>query len=96
MGKLSGAMGTFAHQGPEVEAYVCAKLGLTPDPVSNQIVQRDRHAAYASALALLAANFFVPFGLFSTTAPDLRSARYLFFLMTISSSCGIRCFCAKP
>jgi len=56
VGKLSGAMGTFAHQGPEVEAYVCAKLGLTPDPVSNQIVQRDRHAAYASALALLAAS----------------------------------------
>ena len=56
VGKLSGAMGTFAHQGPEVEEYVCAKLGLTPDPVSNQIVQRDRHAAYASALALLAAS----------------------------------------
>src|SRR5574342_652882 len=56
VGKLSGAMGTFAHQGPEVEAYVCAKLGLAPDPVSNQIVQRDRHAAYASALALLAAS----------------------------------------
>src|SRR6266513_10865 len=56
VGTLSGAMGTFAHQGPEVEAYVCAKLGLTPDPVSNQIVQRDRHAAYATALALLAAS----------------------------------------
>jgi len=56
VGKLSGAMGTFAHQGPEVEEYVCAKLGLTPDPVSNQIVQRDRHASYASALALLAAS----------------------------------------
>lgn len=57
VGKLSGAMGTFAHQGPEVEEYVCAKLGLKPDPVSNQIVQRDRHAAYVSALALLAASF---------------------------------------
>lgn len=56
VGKLSGAMGTFAHQGPEVEEYVCAKLGLTPDPVSSQIVQRDRHASYASALALLAAS----------------------------------------
>ncbi|HEY5626713.1 MAG TPA: adenylosuccinate lyase [Nitrospira sp.] len=55
VGKLSGAMGTFAHQGPEVEEYVCGKLGLTPDPVSNQVVQRDRHAAYATALALLAA-----------------------------------------
>jgi adenylosuccinate lyase len=54
VGKLSGAMGTFAHLGPEVEAYVCQKLGLQPDPVSNQVVQRDRHAAYLSALALLA------------------------------------------
>jgi len=56
VGKLSGAMGTFAHQGPEVEAYVCARLGLKPDPVSNQVVQRDRHAAYLTALALLAAS----------------------------------------
>jgi adenylosuccinate lyase len=56
VGKLSGAMGTFAHQGPDIEAYVCSKLGLTCDPVSNQIVQRDRHAAYAAALALLAAS----------------------------------------
>ena len=56
VGKLSGAMGTFAHQGPEVEEYVCKKLGLQADPVSSQIVQRDRHAAYASALALLAAS----------------------------------------
>ena len=55
VGKLSGAMGTFAHQGPDIEEYVCMKLGLTVDPVSNQVVQRDRHAAYASALALLAA-----------------------------------------
>ena len=55
VGKLSGAMGTFAHQGPDVEEYVCSKLGLTCDPVSNQVVQRDRHAAYATALALLAA-----------------------------------------
>jgi adenylosuccinate lyase len=55
VGKLSGAMGTFAHQAPDVEAFVCRKLGLSPDPVSNQIVQRDRHAAYVTALALLAA-----------------------------------------
>jgi adenylosuccinate lyase len=54
VGKLSGAMGTFAHLGPEVEEFVCQRLGLTPDPVSNQVVQRDRHAAYLSALALLA------------------------------------------
>ena len=55
VGKLSGAMGTFAHQGPDIEAYVCQQLGLTVDPVSSQIVQRDRHAAYVTALALLAA-----------------------------------------
>jgi adenylosuccinate lyase len=55
VGKLSGAMGTFAHQGPDIEEYVCSKLGLTFDPVSSQVVQRDRHAAYAAALALLAA-----------------------------------------
>ena len=52
VGKLSGAMGTFAHQGPEIEEYVCEKLGLKADPVSNQVVQRDRHASYATALAL--------------------------------------------
>lgn len=56
VGKLSGAMGTFAHLGPGVEAYVCGRLGLKPDPVSSQIVQRDRHAAFVSALALLAAS----------------------------------------
>lgn len=56
VGKLSGAMGTFAHQGPKIEEYVCAKLGLKADPVSNQVVQRDRHASYATALALLAAS----------------------------------------
>jgi adenylosuccinate lyase len=56
IGKLSGAMGTFAHQGPAIEEYVCTKLGLKADPVSNQVVQRDRHASYATALALLAAS----------------------------------------
>src|SRR5436309_9392424 len=56
VGKLSGAMGTFAHLGPDVEASVCKRLGLKPDPISSQIVQRDRHAAYVSALALLAAS----------------------------------------
>ena len=52
VGKLSGAMGTFAHLGPEVEEYVCVKLGLKPDPVSSQIVQRDRHAAYTLRVGL--------------------------------------------
>src|SRR5699024_4445826 len=53
-GKLSGAVGTYANIDPFVEEYVCAKLGLTPAPVSTQTLQRDRHAAYVSALALIA------------------------------------------
>ncbi|HIE64268.1 MAG: adenylosuccinate lyase [Nitrospira sp.] len=55
-GKISGAMGTYAHLSPSVEDYVCGKLGLKPEPVSNQIVQRDRHAQYLQALALIAAS----------------------------------------
>ncbi len=53
-GKLSGAVGTFAHIEPEVEAYVCEKMGLKPAPVSNQVIQRDRYAEYMAALAVLA------------------------------------------
>jgi adenylosuccinate lyase len=53
-GKLSGSVGNYAHVPPELEADVLAKLNLKPEPVSNQIVQRDRHAAALSALALLA------------------------------------------
>ena len=56
VGKISGAMGTFAHLPPRIEGIVCKKLGLKPAPVSNQVVQRDRHAAYLMALALLAAS----------------------------------------
>src|SRR5215472_1018186 len=56
VGKISGAVGTFAHVGPDVEEEVCRLLGLEPAPVSNQIVQRDRHAEYASALAIVAAS----------------------------------------
>ncbi len=52
-GKLSGAVGTFANVPPTIEARVCERLGLRPDPVSTQIVQRDRHAAYFSALGIL-------------------------------------------
>jgi adenylosuccinate lyase len=55
-GKLSGAMGTFAHLTPDIEAYVCKKLGLKPAPASSQIIQRDRHAAYLTSLALLASS----------------------------------------
>ncbi|GGP08065.1 adenylosuccinate lyase [Oceanobacillus neutriphilus] len=53
-GKLSGAVGTYANIDPYVEQYVCAKLGTTPAPVSTQTLQRDRHAAYLSTLALIA------------------------------------------
>ncbi|MFB4168602.1 adenylosuccinate lyase [Virgibacillus sp. JSM 102003] len=53
-GKLSGAVGTYANIDPFVEQYVCEKLGLTPAPVSTQTLQRDRHAAYVSALTLAA------------------------------------------
>jgi len=53
-GKLSGAVGTFANVPPEVEAHVCRELGLKPAPASTQIVQRDRHAAFFAALAVLA------------------------------------------
>src|SRR5690625_4791251 len=53
-GKLSGAVGTYANIDPSVEAYVCRELGLSPAPLSTQTLQRDRHAAYMSVLALIA------------------------------------------
>jgi adenylosuccinate lyase len=55
VGKISGAVGTFAHIGPEAEERICARLGLVPAPVTSQVIQRDRHAAYTSALALVTA-----------------------------------------
>jgi adenylosuccinate lyase len=54
VGKLSGAVGTFSHVSPEVERYVCQQLGLEPAPISSQILQRDRHAEYATVLAIVA------------------------------------------
>jgi len=53
VGKISGAVGTFANVDPAVERRVCAALGLTPAPISTQIVQRDVHAAYVTTLALV-------------------------------------------
>ncbi len=53
-GKLSGAVGTFSNISPEIEAEVCSRLGLKPDPVSTQVIQRDRHAEFMSALAITA------------------------------------------
>jgi adenylosuccinate lyase len=55
VGKIAGAVGTYAHLSPEIEAEALAKLGLSPETVSTQVVARDRHAAFFSALALLAA-----------------------------------------
>ena len=52
-GKLSGAVGTFANTSPKIEALVCKKLGLRPEEISTQIIQRDRHAQYFSSLAIL-------------------------------------------
>jgi adenylosuccinate lyase len=56
VGKISGAVGTFAHLDPSIEARVCEQLGLQPAPVSSQVIQRDRHAELMMALAITAAS----------------------------------------
>jgi adenylosuccinate lyase len=53
VGKLSGAVGTFGHLKPEHEERICARLGLKPAPVATQVIQRDRHAAYITTLAII-------------------------------------------
>ena len=53
-GQISGAVGTFEHLSPKVEEYVCEKLGLKPDPVTTQVIQRDRHAEYMATLGVIA------------------------------------------
>jgi len=53
VGKISGAVGTYATVPPQVEKIACAKLGLSPAPISNQIIQRDRHAQFMTTLAIL-------------------------------------------
>lgn len=55
VGKISGSVGTFANVDPSVEEYVCKKLGLKPAGVSSQVLQRDRHAQYLSAIAIVGA-----------------------------------------
>jgi adenylosuccinate lyase len=55
VGKISGAVGTYANVDPQVEAIACQKLGLVPDTASTQVISRDRHANYLQGLALLAA-----------------------------------------
>ena len=54
VGKMSGAVGTFANIPPEIESYVCKHLGIDTAPVSTQTLQRDRHAYYIATLALIA------------------------------------------
>jgi len=56
VGKLSGAVGTFAHLPPSIEADVCQRLGLEPAPVSSQVIQRDRHAELLAMLAITGAS----------------------------------------
>jgi len=55
VGKISGAVGTFGHIGPEAEEKICARLDLKPAPIASQVIARDRHAAWISSLALIAA-----------------------------------------
>lgn len=55
VGQISGAVGTYSNIDPRVEEITCKKLGLNPAPVSSQVIQRDRHAEYMSALAIVAA-----------------------------------------
>jgi adenylosuccinate lyase len=56
VGKISGAVGTYATVPPQVEKIACARLGLTPAPISSQIVQRDRHAQFLTTLAIIASS----------------------------------------
>ncbi len=55
VGQISGAVGTFDHLSPDVEKYVCEKMGLKPAPVSTQVIQRDRHAHFLTTLAIIGA-----------------------------------------
>ena len=55
VGKVSGAVGTFGHIGPEAEEKICARLGLKPAAISSQVIARDRHASWVCSLALIAA-----------------------------------------
>ncbi len=56
VGKISGAVGTYATVPPDIEEKACAKLGLQPAPISNQIIQRDRHAQFVTTLAVVASS----------------------------------------
>jgi adenylosuccinate lyase len=66
VGKISGAVGTFAHTGPEIETEVCEALGLQPAPVSTQVIQRDRYAEYVTTLVVVGSSL-------DKFATDIRS-----------------------
>ena len=55
VGQISGAVGTFEHLSPKIEEYVCEKMGLTPAPVTTQVIQRDRHAEFLTTLSIIGA-----------------------------------------
>lgn len=65
VGKLSGAVGTFAHNGPDTEAFVCKRLGLKPEPLATQVIPRDRHAHFMTTLAVIG-------GMLERIATELR------------------------
>jgi adenylosuccinate lyase len=56
VGKISGAVGTCTHLGPEIEQKICQRLGLRTAPITSQVIERDRHAEYLSTLAIVAAS----------------------------------------
>ena len=56
VGKISGAVGTYAHLSPALEKKICSRLGLEADPISSQVIQRDRHAFYLTTLAVIASS----------------------------------------
>src|SRR6202040_1512528 len=53
VGKISGAVGTCTHLGPEIEEKICSRLGLATAPITSQVIERDRHAQYLSTLAIV-------------------------------------------
>ena len=65
VGKISGAVGTCTHLGPEIEQKICQRLGLATAPITSQVIERDRHAQYLSALAIVAASL-------ERVAPEIR------------------------
>ena len=69
VGKISGAVGTYANVAPEIEAFVCARLGLVPETIATQVVPRDRHAAFFATLAVVGSSL-------DRIATDLRHLQF--------------------